>query len=823
MPGLRNSGTGKRKMETGYPFKEIEAKWKKRWDESGTHKLDMSDSTSKYYCLVMFVYPSADKLHVGHWYCYGPTDSWARYKKMRGFRVFEPMGYDAFGLPAENYAIQQGIHPAASTRDNVSHIRKQLQAIGAMYDWSREINTSSPGYYRWTQWLFLQLYRKGLAYRKEASVNWCPKCLTVLANEQVVEGCCERCGTAVMSRDMKQWFFKITDYADELLDGLSRIDWPQRTKTMQENWIGRSEGAEIKFRVDGRKEIIPVFTTRPDTLFGAAYMVLAPEHPLVSKLVSDDRKQEVGEYVEKTRQETEIEGTSTVKEKTGVFIGSFAVNPVNGEKIPIWISDYCLLSYGTGAVMAVPAHDERDFEFAKQFSLPVRRVILGEGQDESGELEEAYTGEGKMINSGEFTGMNSETGSRRIVETLREKGLAEFKVNYKLRDWLVSRQRYWGAPIPIVHCPKCGEVAVPEDSLPVRLPEKVDFLPGHKGRSPLDTVPEFVRTQCPQCGGSARREVDTMDTFVCSSWYYLRYPNPDFEGGPFDSELVKKWLPVDHYVGGAEHAVLHLLYARFITRVLYDLKLISFDEPFLKLVHQGTITNRGAKMSKSRGNVVNPDIFVDKYGSDTFRMYLMFTGPYEEGGDWNDKGINGIFRFVERVWKIVRETGESGETADLRSLLRFEHKTMGRVTRDIERFHFNTAISALMEYVNYLTEMKGQISRQDWQSALRILILLLAPLAPHLGEELWEMTGNEGSVFENRWPSYDEKMTEEEEITFIVQVNGKLRKKLKVPADLSEEELKKIALEDERIREFLDGREVKRVVVVPKRLVNIVT
>ena len=805
-----------------YPFKEIEAKWQKKWEETAAHKINMSDSTSKYYCLVMFIYPSAQKLHIGHWYNYGPTDSWARYKKMCGFRVFEPMGYDAFGLPAENYAIEREIHPAKSTAENISCIRSQLKAIGAMYDWSKEINTSSPDYYRWTQWLFLQLYRKGLAYRKLSAVNWCPKCLTVLANEQVLDGDCERCGTQVTKKDMKQWFFKITDYADRLLEGLSRIEWPDKTKLMQANWIGKSEGAEIKFKAAGG-ESIKVFTTRPDTLFGATYMVLAPEHPLVGKLTTSETEERVSRYIEKTRLESEIERTSTVKEKTGVFTGSHAINPVNGKNIPIWISDYVLLSYGTGAIMAVPAHDERDFEFARQFTLPVQKVILGEGQSESDEPVETYTGEGKMINSGKFSGMDSKEGGRKVVEELKEKNLAEFAVNYRLRDWLVSRQRYWGAPIPIVYCKNCGEVPVPENSLPVLLPEKVDFLPGEKGRSPLDTAPEFVNTECPKCNQPARREVDTMDTFVCSSWYYLRYPDPDFGKGPFNPELVREWLPVDHYVGGAEHAVMHLLYARFITKVLYDLKLITFDEPFLKLVHQGTITNCGAKMSKSRGNVVNPDMFVDKFGSDTFRMYLMFTGPYEEGGDWNDKGIKGISRFLERVWKLVTEDEAGEKTIDLRSLLRNKHRTIRKVTRDIERFHFNTATSALMEYVNYLTGIRKETGQKDWQETIDILVLLLAPFAPHLCEELWEKRGKKDSIFSETWPSYDEDAAKEEEITLIVQIDGKLRKKLTIPVELSKSKLEKIALEDKRIMEFLSGKKIKKTIVVPGKLVNIVT
>ena len=812
------------KMKTEYPFSEIESKWQKKWEESGAHRLDMDDNSSKYYCLTMFIYPSAQKLHVGHWYCYGPTDSWARYKKMRGLRVFEPMGYDAFGLPAENYAIDKGVHPAKSTAENVSHIREQLKAIGAMYDWSKEINTSSPEYYRWTQWLFLQLYKKGLAYRKLSAVNWCPKCLTVLANEQVVEGDCERCGMRVIKKDMKQWFFKITDYADRLLEGLEDIDWPEKTRIMQKNWIGRSEGAEIKFTVAGNNNVINVFTTRADTLFGATYMVLAPEHPLVDELTTDERREDVRKYIEKTQQESEIERTSMVKEKTGVFTGSFAVNPVNGEKIPVWISDYVLLSYGTGAVMAVPGHDERDFDFAGKFSLEIRKVILGDGQSESDELEKAYTGEGKMINSGEFSGVDSKEGREKVVEYLRDRGSAEFAVNYKLRDWLVSRQRYWGAPIPIVYCPGCGEVPVPEDSLPVLLPEEVDFLPGEKGRSPLDTAPEFVSTKCPDCGSPARREVDTMDTFVCSSWYYLRYPDPGYGKGPFNPGLVRNWLPVDHYVGGAEHAVMHLLYARFITKVLHDLNFINFDEPFLKLVHQGTITNQGAKMSKSRGNVVNPDVFIEKFGSDTFRMYLMFTGPYEEGGDWSDKGINGISRFLGRVWRLVTETGAGeGATADLRSLMRNEHKTVRKVTQDIERLHFNTAISAIMEYVNYLTETRDRIDKKHWREAIRILILLLAPFAPHMCEELWERTVGKESVFCESWPSYDEETAKEEEITLIIQINGKLRQKLTVSVDLPQDELEKIAIGNERIKQLVEGKEIKKVIVVPGKLVNIVT
>ncbi len=809
-------------QEKGYPFAEVEARWSKKWEGSGGHTLDMSDAREKYYCLVMFLYPSASKLHIGHFFNYGPADAWARYKKMLGRRVFEPMGYDAFGLPAENYAIKEGVHPAESTASNIVLIREQLKKIGAMYDWEREINTSSPGYYKWTQWLFLKLLEKGLAYRKKAPVNWCPDCVTVLANEQVVDGECERCSSAVFKKDMEQWFFKITSYADRLLEGLERIDWPEKTKQMQRNWIGRSEGARIVFKIQDRDIDIPVFTTRPDTIFGATYIVLAPEHGAVPRITAPGMKKKAEDYIRSSRSKTEIERTSLEKQKTGVFTGSCAVNPANGENIPVWISDYVLLSYGTGAVMAVPAHDERDFEFAGVYNLPVRRVIREKGADNPREVEKAYTGDGIMVNSPGFDGMDSGPASKKIVEKLKSENLADFKVSYKLRDWLISRQRYWGAPIPVVYCGSCGIVPVPEKELPVLLPEDVDFCPGAKEKSPLDTSENFVNAPCPSCGAPAKREVDTMDTFVCSSWYYLRYPDPAADDAPFNRDAVDKWLPVDMYIGGAEHAVLHLLYARFITKFLFDEKMISFDEPFSRLIHQGTITHNGAKMSKSRGNVVNPDGFIADYGSDTFRMYLMFTGPFEEGGDWNDKGIKGIYRFLSRVWTLAGEKTAGEKTRDLPALELARHSAVKKVTSDIERFHFNTAISALMEYVNYLSAQKDKISYSDWTESLKILVLLSGPFAPHFAEELWRLLGGEESVFLQKWPVYDEEKTFSGEITLIVQVNGKVRQKIAVQSGLSKEELEKYALSDERIKKLTEGKSVKKIIVVPNKLVNIV-
>ncbi len=811
-----------------YPFAEIEQKWQKRWEETKIYQTDMSNIEKKLYCLVMFIYPSGDKLHIGHWYNYGPTDTWARFKRMQGYNVLEPMGYDAFGLPAENAAIKKGIHPAISTAANIDYIRKQLKAIGAMYDWSKEINTSDPKYYKWTQWFFLQLYKNGLAYRKKAPVNWCPSCKTVLANEQVKEGHCERCDTEVTHQDLVQWFFKITDYADRLLEGHNRIDWPEKTITMQKNWIGRSEGAQIKFKVENSDKVIKVFTTRPDTLWGVTYMVLAPEHPLVKELTAKPRQKEVSKYVEFARKASEIDRTSTEREKTGVFIGAYAINPVNNEKVPIWIADYVLLTYGTGCVMAVPGHDTRDFEFAKKFGLPIREVISPDGTAHD-ELIEAFIAPGIMINSDQFNGIQSEKGIEKVIDYLEQNGIGEKQINYKLRDWLISRQRYWGAPIPIVYCPDCGEVPVPEKDLPVLLPEQVEFKGA--GESPLTTNPDFVNTKCPQCGGPAKREVDTMDTFVCSSWYFLRFPNPDIESAAFDKELIKKWLPVDQYVGGAEHAVMHLLYARFFTKVLYDLKLIDFDEPFTRLIHQGVITKDGDKMSKSRGNVVNPDRFITEYGSDTFRMYMMFMGSYSDGGDWSDEGITGIFRFTNRVWRLIEHLNEnppSGNEDKLsKEIERVRHYTIKMVTTDLERFHFNTAISRLMELVNaiylYIQDSKpdGQ-NKQILEQATESIILLLAPFAPHFAEELWEKIGKPYSIFNQAWPDYDEAKTLQKMIPIVVQVNGKVRSSVECEIDAADDQVLEKVLSDEKVMKHIEGKTILKKIVVKNRLVNLV-
>ncbi|MBN2031597.1 leucine--tRNA ligase [bacterium] len=811
-----------------YPFAEIEKKWQKRWEEKKQYQIDMSRVENKLYCLVMFIYPSGDKLHIGHWYNYGPTDTWARFKRMQGYNVFEPMGYDAFGLPAENYAIKQGVHPAVSTAENISMIRQQLKAMGAMYDWSKEINTSDPEYYQWTQWFFLLLYKNGLAYRKKAPVNWCPSCQTVLANEQVIDGHCERCETEVTKRELEQWFFKITAYADKLLEGLDRIDWPEKTVTMQKNWIGRSEGAWIAFPIVGCTERIEVFTTRPDTLWGVTYMVLAPEHPLVKVVTTSEYKKEVQQYIQKVNKETEIYRTSVDKEKTGVFTGGYCINPVNEEKVPIWIADYVLSTYGTGAVMAVPGHDERDFEFAQQLHLPIREVISPDGEKHE-KLDAAYVDPGIMVQSGPFTGQSSDTGISKVIRYLEERGWGGARVSYKLRDWLISRQRYWGAPIPVVTCKKCGIVPVPEEQLPVLLPEKVEFT--GSGESPLLTNEAWVNTSCPGCGEKARREVDTMDTFVCSSWYYLRFPNSHIKTAAFDGEIVKKWLPVDQYVGGAEHAVMHLMYARFFMKVLYDLGYVQHDEPFAKLIHQGVITNQGAKMSKSRGNVINPDRYIDEYGSDVFRMYMMFMGSYTEGGDWSDEGIQGMNRFLNRVWRLfeaIDETpprgNESERSADLE---RQQHYAIKMVTQDLNRFHFNTAISRIMELVNamylYIQDIgPDQQNQKVVNDVLKTLIQLIAPFAPHMGEELWYRNGFNNSVFDSKWPDWDERKLKVETVTVVVQINGKLRSQIQVENNLEDSVVQDMALKDPKVKKYTNDKEIKKIIVVKNKLVSIV-
>jgi leucyl-tRNA synthetase len=818
-----------------YPFVEIEQKWREIWEKEETYKTDLTDIEKKIYALVMFIYPSGAKLHIGHWYNYGPTDTWARFKKMQGYNVFEPMGYDAFGLPAENYAIKTGVHPQDSTLKNIEDIREQLKTMGCMYDWNAELMTCVPEYYKWNQWLFLQLYKKGLAYRKNAPVNWCPSCNTVLANEQVqADGTCERCGTLVERKELTQWFFNIKKYADELLEGLDTIDWPEKTKTMQRNWIGKSTGTELDFKVDGYDEKISVFTTRPDTLFGVTYVVMAPEHPLVDKITTDEYLEQVNSYRNEVKSLSEIERTSTVKEKTGVPTGAFAINPMNGEKVPIWIADYALLTYGTGCVMAVPAHDERDFEFAKKFDLPIRRVIIPSDATEEAELTEAYTLPGKMINSGEFDGMDSVEAKDAITKHLEKIGEGKATVNYRLRDWLISRQRYWGTPIPVVYCDKCGEVPVPEEELPVKLPYDVDFKP--HGASPLARNEKFINTTCPKCGGPAKRDADTMDTFVDSSWYYLRYLDPHYSEGIFNSELADNWTPVDTYVGGAEHATMHLLYARFIHKFLRDLGLVNSDEPFKRLIHQGTITNQGAKMSKSKGNTVNPGAFIDRYGTDVFRMYMMFMGPYRDGGDWSDKGITGVDRFAQQAYQLFEDyKGIFNSTKDksefnLKELNQSEKAVYAKVNEILKRyspelddFRFNTVISGMMELKNAIYDNFKNTSDDLKAYVLKRFTTMLAPLAPHLAEEGWQMLGGESSLFKNPvWFDYNEAALVVDETTVVVQINGKVRTKLVVPVDLPEDEVKQIVFADSKVQSYTDGKTIVKEIYVKNKIYNIV-
>ncbi|MCR4394046.1 MAG: leucine--tRNA ligase, partial [Dehalococcoidales bacterium] len=718
-------------MVEKYAPRDIEKKWQQKWAEDKLYETKEDNSKTKWYALTMFPYTSGD-LHIGHWYAMAPSDVHARYKRMQGYNVLHPIGFDSFGLPAENAAIKRGIHPYIWTMNNIENMRRQLKSMGAMHDWSREVITCLPEYYKWTQWFFLQLYKAGLAYRAKAPVNWCPSCQTVLANEQVIEGFCERCDSAVIRRDLEQWFFRITKYADELMrhDGL---DWPERIKIMQRNWVGRSEGTEISFALESsgtEEKEIRVFTTRPDTVFGVTFLVLAPEHPLVDILTAPEKKGEVEEYILKARRQSEIERLSTEKEKDGVFIGAYAINRLTGDRVPIWIADYVLTSYGTGAVMAVPAHDTRDFAFAKKYNLPIKVVIAPPGW-QGEELKEAYTEPGIMINSGQFNGLPSQEGIKAVTQYLESKGWGKATVSYKLRDWLISRQRYWGAPIPIIYCPDCGTVPVPEKDLPVRLPEDAEFKP--TGESPLKYNQKFVNTTCPVCGKPAKRETDTLDTFMCSSWYFLRYTSPRYSEGPFEKEKVKYWMPVDLYTGGAEHAVMHLFYARFFIKAIRDIGLVDFSEPFIRLFNQGTIISQHMKMSKSRGNVVNPDAYVEQMGADTVRAYLMFIAPWERGGDWNDSGISGVFRWLNRVWNLVLEDYQTSQTISPeekqqaeQNLIRLVHRTIKNVTEDMEKLRFNTMIATLMEFTNYLGDVQtqGSVGKEAWNSAIEKLLLL---------------------------------------------------------------------------------------------------
>ncbi len=797
-----------------YTPAEIEEKWRERWVSSGLHNTpDVSDKPN-FYFLTMFPYPSGE-IHVGHWYAFVPPDAAARFLRMRGHNVLFPMGFDAFGINAENAAIDRGIHPAVWTEKNMAHMRDQFNRMGAAIDWRREVVTCYPEYYRWNQWMFLKLFEKGLAYRGEAPVNWCPRDETVLANEQVINGRCERCDTLVVRRRMTQWFYRITKYADELLkfDGL---DWPERVRVLQTNWIGRSEGAELAFPVeDHAGEEIRFFTTRPDTIHGATFMVLAPEHSLVAKITAPARRAEVERYVESARNMAEIERSSTEREKTGVDTEAFARNVFTGERIPIWVADYVLATYGTGAIMAVPGHDERDFAFAKKYGLEVREVISQDGKEHH-RLDAPYIGEGSMVRSGPFSGMRTEDGKKAVAEEAKKRGIGGPSVTYRLRDWLISRQRYWGTPIPIVHCDRCGAVPVPYDQLPVVLPRDVEFT--GRGGSPLTRVAAFVNTTCPKCGGPARRDTDTMDTFVDSSWYMYRYVDPKYDAAFMNKELGKKWLPVQQYTGGVEHAILHLLYMRFMAKALRDLGELWFDEPALRFRYQGTIVFKGRKMSKSRGNVQTPDAYVEKYGADTLRLFMMFMGPWVDGADWDASGIEGVHRFLRRVWEMAQSEKQPPGLRDP-DVDRAVHRTIAKVTEDLQTYSFNTAVAAMMELANAVQHATGP-SRDEGVSTL---LLLLAPFAPYMTEELWERRGGRDSVHRQSWPAFDPAMAAAKEVTLVVQIDGKVRERVSAPAGISDAAALELALASLKVKAALVGRNIDRKIVVPDRLVNLVT
>jgi leucyl-tRNA synthetase len=821
---------------TKYNFREIEEKWQKKWEEEKIFKVTENTSKKKYYALEMFPYPSG-KLHMGHVRNYSIGDVVARFKTMNGYNVLHPIGWDAFGLPAENAAIKHDIHPDKWTRENIAEMKRQLKELGISYDWDREVATCLPDYYKWTQWLFLQFYKNGLAYKKKSPVNWCPSCETVLANEQVVSDRCERCDTLVIKKNLEQWYFKITDYAERLLEDLETLQgWPEKVKIMQKNWIGKSYGAEIEFKIDGTDEALNIFTTRPDTIYGATFMVLAPEHPLVAKLVKgSEYEEEVNKFIKKLERLSEVERTASDVEKEGMFIGKYAVNPLNDKKIPIYVANYVLMDYGTGAIMAVPAHDERDFEFAQKYNLDIIPVI--KPQDDSidiNNLEVAYSEPGIMINSDRFNGLNNDECIEKIIEHIEENNLGKRTINYRLRDWLISRQRYWGAPIPILYCEKCGVVPVPEEDLPVVLPTDVVFT--GKGESPLTTSETFINATCPECGGKAKRETDTMDTFVDSSWYFLRYTDPKNQESPFDKENAAYWMNVDQYIGGVEHAILHLLYARFFTKVLYDVGLSPVKEPFENLLTQGMVLKDGAKMSKSKGNVVTPEEIVAKYGADTARLFILFAAPPERDLEWSDTGVEGSYRFLNRVWRLVQELKDILPTDDLKIDIKTKedkelnytiHNTIKRVTDDIsERFNFNTAISAIMELVNEVYKYKeidnSKINKVLVKKALDTILVLLSPFAPHMTEELWMTLDNKGSIHNQNWPKYDSKALVKDEIEIVIQVNGKVREKIMVNTDISKEELEETAVNNDKIKSYIEGKKIVKVICVPSKLVNIV-
>ena len=802
-----------------YDPSTVEPKWQQRWRERGTNHTDLTGGERPFYALMMFPYPSAEGLHVGNLFAFTGNDIYGRFQRLQGHTVFEPLGYDAFGIHSENYALRIGEHPMRLIPRNIANFRRQLERGGLMVDWRYSVETTDPRYYKWTQWVFLKLYERGLAYKKKAAVNWCPNDKTVLANEQVINGACERCGAQVEQRFLEQWFFRISDYAERLLTNLERIDWSETTKTAQRNWIGRSDGAEIAFHVMGAGSSAPtitVFTTRPDTVFGATYMVLAPEHPLVGDLTTNDQRAEVEAYRERTKRQ-DLVSRKVNKEKTGVFTGSHAINPATGAPIPIWIADYVLMEYGTGAIMAVPGHDERDFEFANVFSLPVIRVVAGERDNEHTPLDAPFTDNtgGRLVNSGEFDGMPVSEAKRSITEWLASRGMGRGVVNYRLHDWCISRQRYWGPPIPIIYCDNCGPQPVPEQDLPVTLPDIEDFRPDDSGVSPLARHESWYVVPCPKCGGKARRETDVSDTFLDSAWYFLRYPSADRDDVPFDAELTRKWLPVDSYIGGNEHAVLHLMYSRFITMVLHDMGYLDFEEPFTRFRAHGHIIREGAKMSKTKGNIVVPDRYYEQWGADTFRTYLMFLGPYEEGGDFRDQSISGVRRFLDRVWASVTEATAEGSPDP--EVLRKLHQTIRKVSDDIPRLAYNTAIAAMMTYVNVVR----QGERTPHRDELEPLVQLVSPFAPHLAEELWEQLGHRESVFDARWPVFDPELAREQLIELAVQVNGKMRGTVRVRPDVTKDEALEAALASPAIARFITG-EPKKVIFVPGRLLNVV-
>ena len=827
-----------------YNFKSIEVKWQSYWEENKSFKAERDSSKKKYYLLEMFPYPSG-RIHMGHVRNYGIGDAIARFMRMKGFNVLHPIGWDAFGLPAENAAIQNNTHPAQWTEDNIAAMQVQLRRLGLSYDWDREIATCRPEYYRWNQWCFLKFYEKGLVYRKKSQVNWCNTCNTVLANEQVIDGCCWRCDGEAEDRFQEGWFFKITDYADRLLDGCRQLSgkWPEQVLAMQSNWIGKSYGAEVNFKIKEKNEVIKVFTTRPDTLYGATFMVLAPEHPLVRKLsLGTEQEIAVEKFVNKAKQEDKVTRTSETGEKNGVFTGAYAVNPLTGEDIPVWCANFVLMDYGTGAIMSVPAHDQRDLDFARKYDLPVRMVIQPvEGPLDESNMTEAFFANGVMVNSGSFNGLFSDEAKSKVCEYLEGAKIGKASVNFRLRDWGVSRQRYWGTPIPIIQCDECGLIPVPEDQLPIQLPLDVDL--GNRGQSPLTTLAEFYKTQCPECGKLARRETDTLDTFVCSSWYFNRYTSPDNNQVAFNSDDLDYWMPVDQYIGGIEHAILHLLYSRFFHLVFKDLGFIKSDEPFDRLLTQGMVIKDGAKMSKSKGNVVDPDEIIQNYGADTARLFILFAAPPAKDLEWNSQGVEGCYRFLKRVWRIfddflsdIKEAGsipKGYETSskELRELRRITHVTIGRVTDDIQtRMQFNTAIAAVMEFVNHLYAFRDNWFLKDNSDGARAivresfdaLILLLSPFAPHIAEEMWSLLGHKTSIVQVEWPVFNKDFTTTEKLLIVVQLNGKVRQRITVSSSSSQEDIKSLALNDSKIKEQIKGQEIKKVIVVPGKLVNIV-